>query len=42
MEDLERLKFWNGRRVLVTGATGVVGLNMVNRLQEYEAEIVAL
>ena len=42
MEDLERLKFWNGRRVLVTGATGVVGLNMVNRLQGYGAEVVAL
>jgi len=42
MEDLERLKFWNGKKVFVTGATGVVGLNLVNRLVECEAEIVAL
>ena len=42
MEDLERLKFWNGRKVFVTGATGVVGLNLVNRLVECEAEVVAL
>lgn len=42
MEDLERLKFWNGKKVFVTGATGVIGLNLVNRLVECEAEIVAL
>jgi len=42
MEDLERLRFWNEKRVLVTGATGVVGLNLTNRLQEYGAETVAL
>jgi CDP-glucose 4,6-dehydratase len=42
MEDLERLKFWNGKKVFVTGATGVVGLNLVNRLAECDAEIVAL
>jgi CDP-glucose 4,6-dehydratase len=42
MEGLEQLKFWNGKKVFVTGATGVVGLNLVNRLVECEAEIVAL
>ncbi|RXE55090.1 sugar dehydratase [Methanoculleus taiwanensis] len=42
MEDLDRLNFWNGRRVLVTGATGVVGLNLVNRLEQYKAEVVAV
>jgi CDP-glucose 4,6-dehydratase len=42
MEDLERLKFWNGKKVFITGATGVVGLNLVNRLVECDAEVVAL
>jgi CDP-glucose 4,6-dehydratase len=42
MEDLERLKFWDGKKIFVTGATGVVGLNLVNRLVEYQAEVVAL
>lgn len=42
MEDLERIKFWNGKKVFVTGATGVVGLNLVNRLVEYNADVVAL
>lgn len=42
MEDLERLNFWNGRRVLVTGSTGVIGLNLVNRLASYGAEVTAL
>jgi len=42
MEDLERLKFWDGKRIFVTGATGVVGLNLVNKLVEYNAEVVAL
>jgi CDP-glucose 4,6-dehydratase len=42
MEDLERLTFWNGKKVFVTGATGVVGLNLVNRLIDCEAEVVTL
>ena len=42
MEDMERLNFWSGKRVLVTGATGVVGLNLVNALEKYGAEITAL
>ena len=42
MEDLERLKFWDGKRIFVTGATGVVGLNLVNRLVGYHADVVAL
>ena len=42
MEDLERLKFWSGKKVYITGATGVVGLNLVNRLVECRAEVVAL
>lgn len=42
MENLERLEFWFGKRVFVTGATGVVGLNLVNALEEYGAEVVAL
>ncbi|UUX91665.1 GDP-mannose 4,6-dehydratase [Methanoplanus endosymbiosus] len=42
MEDMERLRFWSGKRVLVTGATGVVGLNLVNTLEKYDAEVVAL
>jgi CDP-glucose 4,6-dehydratase len=42
MEDLERLKAWKGRRVLVTGGTGVVGTNLVNRLEGLGAEVTAL
>jgi CDP-glucose 4,6-dehydratase len=42
MEDLGRMKFWKGRRVFITGATGVLGLNLVNRLAGLDAEIVAL
>lgn len=42
MEDMERLRIWKDRRVLVTGATGVVGLNLVNTLENYGGEVVAL
>lgn len=42
MEDLGRMNFWKGRRVLVTGATGVVGLNLVNTLDRVGAEVVAV
>ena len=42
MEDLDRLKFWSGKKVFVTGATGVIGLNLVNRLVETKADVVAL
>lgn len=33
---------WNGRRVLVTGATGMVGSHLVRRLQAAGAEVVAM
>ncbi|MDP2813936.1 MAG: GDP-mannose 4,6-dehydratase [Erysipelotrichaceae bacterium] len=42
MEDLDRVNFWKGKRVFVTGSTGVVGLNLVNRLVTYGAEVTAL
>ncbi len=42
VEDLERINFWKGKRVFVTGATGVIGLNLVNRLVSYGAEVIAL
>ncbi len=42
MEDLERLNFWKDRRVLVTGSTGVLGLNLVNRLALYGAEVTSV
>lgn len=42
MEDMERLKFWKRKRVLVTGATGVVGLNLVNALEQNGAEVVTI
>ncbi len=41
MEDLGRLNYWEGRRVFVTGATGVLGLNLVNRLIKLDADVVA-
>ena len=40
MEDMGRLNFWKDRRVFVTSATGVLGLNLVNRLIAMDAEIV--
>jgi CDP-glucose 4,6-dehydratase len=42
VEDLERINFWRGKRVFVTGSTGVIGLNLINRLTSYGAEVVAL
>jgi CDP-glucose 4,6-dehydratase len=42
MEDLERMKYWRGKRVFVTGATGVIGVNLVERLNSYGAEAIAL
>jgi CDP-glucose 4,6-dehydratase len=42
MEDLERMNFWSGKKVFVTGATGVIGLNLVNQLVDYNADVVAL
>jgi CDP-glucose 4,6-dehydratase len=42
MEDLDRLKAWKGRKALVTGGTGVVGTNLVNRLEGLGAEVTAL
>jgi CDP-glucose 4,6-dehydratase len=34
--------FWEGKRVLVTGATGIVGSWVVKDLVERSAEVVAL
>jgi CDP-glucose 4,6-dehydratase len=42
MEDLERLNFWKDKKVFVTGSTGVIGLNIVNRLAGCRADVVAL
>ena len=42
MEDLVRMNFWKGKRVFVTGSTGVIGLNLINRLVSYGAEVTAL
>lgn len=42
MENLGRLGWWKGKHVFVTGATGVVGLNLVNRLVSYKAKVIVL
>ncbi|MCQ1538465.1 NAD-dependent epimerase/dehydratase family protein [Methanocalculus taiwanensis] len=42
MEDLERIDWWHGKRVLVTGSTGVIGINLINRLEDHGADVVAL
>lgn len=44
MEDLERLdqRFWQGRNVLVTGATGIVGPWLVKDLLRHSANVVVL
>ncbi len=41
MEDMDRLDFWKNKRVLVTGSTGVVGINLVNELEKMGADVVA-
>jgi CDP-glucose 4,6-dehydratase len=33
---------WNGRRVMVTGATGLLGSNLVSELVERDAEVIAV
>jgi CDP-glucose 4,6-dehydratase len=42
MEDLERVKAWQGRRVFVTGATGVIGLHLTRALERQGAEVTVL
>lgn len=42
MEAVAGLKFWRGRTVLVTGATGMVGSWLVKELLAREARVVAL
>ena len=40
--NIGRPDFWAGRRVLVTGATGIVGYWLVKALVDYKAHVVAL
>ena len=42
MDDKKRHIWWNDRRVFVTGATGVIGRNLVSSLVDYGAEVVTL
>lgn len=42
MPSAERLNFWKDKKVLVTGSTGVVGLNLVKKLVGLNADVVAL
>lgn len=39
---MDRINFWKGKRVFVTGSTGVIGLNLINRLVSYGADVTAL
>lgn len=36
------MNFWNGKNVLVTGSTGVIGCNLVNRLSSFDANVITL
>jgi len=38
----DRLKQWKGKRVFVTGATGVIGLHLTRALERYGAEVTVL
>jgi CDP-glucose 4,6-dehydratase len=40
--DPDRLKAWSGRRVFVTGATGVIGLHLTRALERHGAEVTVL
>ncbi len=42
MEDVDLDRFWHQRNVLVTGATGLLGSWLVERLVEYGASVVCL
>lgn len=42
MEELVKSKFWQDRKVFVTGATGLIGGWLVEYLQEQKADVVAL
>jgi len=42
MEDLGQLNYWKNKNVLVTGSTGVIGCNLVNRLVSLDANVVTL
>jgi CDP-glucose 4,6-dehydratase len=39
---MSRETFWKHKRVFVTGSTGVIGLNLVNELENLGAEVIAL
>jgi len=38
---LENKKFWNNKKVLITGGTGYVGTNLTNRLRSYNADVLS-
>ena len=42
MESMERLKFWKGRNVLVTGGNGLVGSHIVEELIKNNANVIVL
>jgi CDP-glucose 4,6-dehydratase len=42
MDDEKRYQWWKEKRTFVTGATGVVGRNLVESLVRYGAEVVVL
>ncbi|ODS40626.1 hypothetical protein BEH94_00255 [Candidatus Altiarchaeales archaeon WOR_SM1_SCG] len=42
MENMERLNFWKGRNVLVTGGNGLVGSHIVKELLKNNANVIVL
>lgn len=42
MDEKKREQWWGDRRTFVTGATGVVGRNLVDKLVHYGSEVVVL
>ena len=40
--EQQNKKFWNDKKVLITGGTGFIGTNLTNRLKSYNADVLSI